>query len=264
MDFIQQHAQLQEQAEGLLMTVLSDGLRAITLAEKSLLVAAGMMSGDLEGYRQAEQVRKLCRHYQRRNRLVSQAGSEAAYQAAKKEASEASLWERQEAETLKAERRRLDEAEADLKLEATRRKQAATAMQNARDALSRDEFLPAQLKAEMADRRRSINETVGRDLSEAQQILTEIQGFVSFADSPISDGDNQAFLSSQGLLAWDESGSGDYRVRTPKRREPDYSQRLEGARQSLNEQTQKVERLAAEKRQQLEAVAAMRKQSWWL
>lgn len=53
------------------------------------------------------------------------------------------------------------------------------------------------------------------------------------------------------------------KTRSPKRREPDYSQRLEGARQSLNEQTEKVSQLAAEKRQQLEAVAAMRKNPWW-
>ncbi len=156
------------------------------------------------------------------------------------------------------------EAEADLKLEATRRKQSATAMQAARDALSRDEFLPAQLKAEMAEKRKAVNETLGRDLNEAQQILTEIQGFVSFADQPIGDKDNQAFLSSQGLLDWDESGSGNYKTRTPKRREPDYSQRLEGARQSLAEQTQKVSQLAAEKRQQLESIAAMRKNPWWV
>lgn len=66
-----------------------------------------------------------------------------------------------------------------------------------------------------------------------------------------------------GRLDWTEEGSGDYKTRTPKRREPDYSQRLEGARQSLNEQTEKVERLAAEKRQQLESIAAMRKNPWW-
>jgi len=61
-----------------------------------------------------------------------------------------------------------------LKVEATRRKNAATAMQNARDALSRDEFLPAQLKAETPTKRKVVNETLGRDLLEAQQILTEI------------------------------------------------------------------------------------------
>ncbi len=263
MDFIQQHAKLQKEAESLLIAIMGDGMRAITLAEKSLLVAAGMMSSDLTGYQQSEQVRKLCRHFQRRHRLISQAGSEAAYLAAVAESDEAVLWERLESEKLKAERRRLEEAEKDLKVEATRRKQSATAMQNARDALSRDEFLPAQLKAEMAERRRSINETVGRDLSEEERILTEIQGFISFADSPISDGDNQRFLSAMNLLDWQEEGSGDYKTRSPKRREPDYSQRLEGARQSLNEQTEKVSQLAAEKRQQLEAVAAMRKQSWW-
>ena len=222
------------------------------------------LPGDLTGYQQSEQVRKLCRHFQRRHRLISQAGNEAAYQAAVAEADEAALWEKLETEKLKAERRRLDEAEADLKVEATRRKNAATTMQAARDALSRDEFLPAQLKAEMATKRKAVNETLGRDLAEEERILVEIKGFISFADKPITDADNQAFLSAMGLLDWDESGSGDYKTRSPKRREPDYSQRLEGARESLNEQTEKVERLAAEKRQQLEAVAAMRKESWWI
>ncbi len=99
-------------------------------------------------------------------------------------------------------------------------------MQNARDALSRDEFLPAQLKAEMAMKRKAENETLGRDLLEAQQILTEIQGFISFADKPIADKDIQRFLSAMNLLDWQEEGSGDYKTRMPKRREPDYSQRL--------------------------------------
>ncbi|MCP4476509.1 MAG: hypothetical protein GY818_00275 [Planctomycetaceae bacterium] len=264
MDFIQQHAKLQEEAESLLIAVMGDGMRALTLAEKSLLVAAGMMPSDVSGYQQSEQVRKLCRHFQRRQRLISQAGSERDFSAAVAESDEAVLWERLESEKLKAERRRLEEAEKDLKVEATRRKQSATAMQNARDALSRDEFLPAQLKAEMATKRKAVNETLGRDLSEAQQISTEIQGFISFADTPITDKDNQRFLQAMNLLDWKEEGSGDYKTRSPKRREPDYSQRLEGARQSLNEQTQKVSQLAAEKRQQLEAVAAMRKQSWWV
>ncbi len=151
---------------------------------------------------------------------------------------------------MKAERRRLDEAEADLKVEATRRKTAPTTMQAARDALSRDEFLPAQLKAEMSAKRKAVNETLGPDLSEAQQILTEIQGFISFADSPISDADNQRFLSAMYFLDWSEEGSGQCKVRSPKRREPDYSQQLEGARQSLNEQTQKVSQLASQKREQ--------------
>ncbi len=36
--------------------------------------------------------------------------------------------------------------------------------------------------AEMAMKRKAINETVGRDLSEEEPILCEIQGFVNFAD----------------------------------------------------------------------------------
>ncbi len=97
---------------------------------------------------------------------------------------------------------------------------------HARDALSRDEFLPAELKAEMATKRKAVNETLGRDLSEAQQILTEIKGFLDFADTPITDADNQRFLQAMNLLDWKEEGSGDYKTRSPKRREPDYSQRL--------------------------------------
>ncbi len=128
MDFIQQHAKLQEEAESLLIAIMGDGMRAITLAEKSLLVAAGMMSSDLSGYQQSEQVRNLCRHFQRRQSLISQAGSEAAYEAAVSESDEAALWERLESEKLKAERRRLEEAEKDLKHAATRRKEPATEM----------------------------------------------------------------------------------------------------------------------------------------